>query len=753
MKVSRNFETLYKTEQDPWNIGDARSNRYDFYFNKIIEGSRSRHSILDIGCGIGAFLARFKDEFSQLNGVELSREAIKKGESKYSFIRFHEASADNLQSTPLESQQFDTIIFSDVIYYFNETSKNNSLKWIADHLAPDGLAFIAAWCPGAKYLEHDELKRLIERYFAIEFEESINSQHGVFLARRKKHFIAITIDYETWHPIPKNKSIDWQKDIFEPTQRLLEIFNRQQVPMTIMAEMGEYFWLKENMPHLSQAMEEQWKQLVKDGHDIQLHLHPNWLPELGAHYQNGHWTWDWSKSKAADFPGSLSELIEKCKITLESILGPVDPNYQVTSFRAGAYQAQPFKPLYDALVANNIFCDSSVYSGGYSEDRGYDYTLAYSRHQPYFANAYDPQLKAPPAEQGIVEIPIFTYKPNQRWFMDDAEGNSFASRLINYLKNHDQDSTELYRIKKRLKKIARICYFRSKPLIRWIHPLIPKSWMYLFAPYGPETLASNQYFVLIGHTKSELHYDALEQNIKQLASDPRFEPVTLSAMAIQARRELSSVARGSAREEADYQSQREYEAIMGEERNERQSHYLQGKIPLDRQHILDLGCGAGYWSNRISQLLPRSKVIGIDWSQEFISKAQNEYSSDQVSFQTGDFSNLPFSDNLFDCVYADNTLEHSYDITQTLKETYRVLNEGGILLAAVPSDARCSAQICDNHTWKTYPHEVRMRLEVAGFKNIEICEIDTFLEFKMPPYPPSQDKMMYIKACKTIAEQ
>ena len=452
MKVSRNFEALYQTEQDPWKIGDACSERYNFYFKKVIEGSRSRNSILDIGCGMGAFLARFKEKFSQLNGVELSREAIRKGKSKHPFICFHKGSAEFLESIHLESHQFDTIVFSDVIYYLNDSSKNNSLKWIANHLTPNGLAFIAAWCPGGQYLEHEELKRLIERYFAIEFETLLDSQHGVFLARQKKHLIAITIDYETWHPVPENKSIDWEKDIFEPTRRLLEIFNREHIPMTVMAEMGEYFWLKENDSSLARTMEEQWKQLLKDGHDVQLHLHPNWLPELGARRQNGQWVWDWSKAKAADFPGSLLELIGRCKDTLESLLKPVDPNYQVTSFRAGAYQAQPFKPLYDALVANDIFCDSSVYSGGYSEERGYDYTLAYSRHQPYFANAFDPQLKAPPSEQGIVEIPIFTYSRNQRWFLDSNEGNLFASHLTNYLENRDNDSTELYRTKKRLKQ-------------------------------------------------------------------------------------------------------------------------------------------------------------------------------------------------------------------------------------------------------------------------------------------------------------
>jgi hypothetical protein len=41
-----------------------------------------------------------------------------------------------------------------------------------------------------------------------------------------------------------------------------------------------------------------------------------------------------------------------------------------------------------------------------------------------------------------------------------------------------------------------------------------------------------------------------------------------------------------------------------------------------------------------------------------------------------------------------------------------------------------------------------MRLENAGFVNIEIREVDTFKELGMPPFPPANDKMMYIRAWK-----
>jgi hypothetical protein len=85
-------------------------------------------------------------------------------------------------------------------------------------------------------------------------------------------------------------------------------------------------------------------------------------------------------------------------------------------------------------------------------------------------------------------------------------------------------------------------------------------------------------------------------------------------------------------------------------------------------------------------------------------------------------------------------------VERALREAHRVLSDGGVLVAAIPSDARNPGAVCLNHTWKTAPHEVRERLEAAGFADVAIQEVDTFRELGMPPYPPSLDRMMYVVA-------
>lgn len=756
MYLKRNFKKIYEDENDPWSIGDADSERYDFYYSLIIENSIKKNNILDIGCGYGAFLNRFSNYFQSLTGVELVKEAVEKASKKYGHIKFLQGSANQLSLLSALEIKYDTIIFSDVIYYMDGESKRKSLQWIADHLHDDGMAFIAAHCTGSKYLTFEELKILIQQYFFIEKEFFYEPRHAVFIVRKKRKLIAVTIDYETWHLSWPQNPIDWEKDIFTPTEKFIQMCRNNSIKLTFMPEMGEYFWLLENRPEIAEKMEKQWRELIMQGHDIQLHLHPNWLPELGASFREGNWFWDWDLAHCANYPHDLSALFRKCKETLENIIRPIKPDYKVNCFRAGTYRVQPFKRIYNALVENEIFCDTSVYKDGLAKERGIDFTLAYSSHQPYFANSYDPQLKAPPREKGIVELPIFTYKKGKRWFLDGEEGLNITHNINYYLKSKYKNTDEISIAKRsidRLRIILRKVYHKLHSYCTYINFLFPKLITRYFSQYEEEINVKNDYFVMIGHTKEKLNFDAIFKNLQQL-DNQGFEFVKLSDMAELAKKDLHnhSAFSNNSTEEAKAQYKREYDAIMGESRNEKQSFHLQNMIPKNCKRILDFGCGAGYWSARIANILPEAHVTGIDYGDDFIAKANKRYSSRQISFVKADFSQLPFEDASFDCVYADSTLEHAFDVDKVLKEIFRVLCNDGVLIALIPSDARNPEHICDNHTWKTAPHEVHMRLSDAGFTNITIDEFDNYKKFQQQSYPPADDKKMYVYAQKKDGE-
>ena len=195
-----------------------------------------------------------------------------------------------------------------------------------------------------------------------------------------------------------------------------------------------------------------------------------------------------------------------------------------------------------------------------------------------------------------------------------------------------------------------------------------------------------------------------------------------------------------------FQSQIEYDcpAILGEKRNWQQSFYAQDKIPLDRKYILDLGCGTGYWTKRLNDII--GQTIGIDMSEDFINKAREKYP--EIEFKKMDFHHLEFSDNSFDCVYADNVLEHSPYPQKVLSEIYRVLFNKGFFIALIPPDARNPQFSGFDHTWKTDKDEIEIRLQEIGFSNIQIEDINIVKKFKMSPYKASKNSMLFIIAWK-----
>ena len=65
-RSERDFDAVYREEEDPWSIGNADSERYNLYHDTISAAAALRSSMLDIGCGFGAFLARFQGEFEEL---------------------------------------------------------------------------------------------------------------------------------------------------------------------------------------------------------------------------------------------------------------------------------------------------------------------------------------------------------------------------------------------------------------------------------------------------------------------------------------------------------------------------------------------------------------------------------------------------------------------------------------------------------------------------------------------------------------
>lgn len=176
------FEDMYADEEqggyDSWfqedlsHLGKQISlmilNRYNF------------NSILDIGCGKGAFTHLLKKTNNRVVGVDISEAAILKAKSKYREVEF-------LQSTAEEAlrlqKKWDLILMMEVLSYLKNwkeviatAAERTSYLYISLYLPPKPIGFVKSF---------DGLKVACQKDFNITMELLWNKETIFILGKRE----------------------------------------------------------------------------------------------------------------------------------------------------------------------------------------------------------------------------------------------------------------------------------------------------------------------------------------------------------------------------------------------------------------------------------------------------------------------------------------------------------------------------------------------------------------------------------------
>lgn len=213
--------------------------------------------------------------------------------------------------------------------------------------------------------------------------------------------IIISGDYEVFG----NGTGDVMNCMIKPTNDILNICDRHGAKYTIFTEMCEYWAFKKYSKELEKVLgyvpheeiERQLKDAIVRGHDVQLHLHPQWID---AEYKNKKWilNYKWWRLPLAphglgskDDIKSLRGIFHKGKSDLEYLLKEVSPEYQCIAFRAGAYCIQPMEDVFKAMKEVGMYIDSTVHKWCYNIDDPdyYDFRNAYSNVEPWRAHPED----------------------------------------------------------------------------------------------------------------------------------------------------------------------------------------------------------------------------------------------------------------------------------------------------------------------------------------------------------------------------
>lgn len=99
--------------------------------------------------------------------------------------------------------------------------------------------------------------------------------------------------------------------------------------------------------------------------------------------------------------------------------------------------------------------------------------------------------------------------------------------------------------------------------------------------------------------------------------------------------------------------------------------------------VLDVACGTGYGTAVLGTVA--ASVTGLDISQDSVIEARRRYGKENVQYVVGDCYALPFDDESFDVVVANEMIEHVEDHDGLIKEIKRVLRPNGRFLVSTPN--------------------------------------------------------------------
>ena len=176
---------------------------------------------------------------------------------------------------------------------------------------------------------------------------------------------------------------------FAPMRKLVDIYNSHGIRGSFNAEVLQQLTFRqfENEHPELKSLADEWDEAVREtfrsGHDIQLHIHPQWSK---AEYADGKWklSGDWS---ILNYPiAEARSLIARGKDYLENLLRPLDPNYASISFRSGSWCIAPSPFMLNLLAEFGVVFDMSIVGGVRYDTRriALDYSNCEEDFLPYY---------------------------------------------------------------------------------------------------------------------------------------------------------------------------------------------------------------------------------------------------------------------------------------------------------------------------------------------------------------------------------
>ncbi len=118
--------------------------------------------------------------------------------------------------------------------------------------------------------------------------------------------------------------------------------------------------------------------------------------------------------------------------------------------------------------------------------------------------------------------------------------------------------------------------------------------------------------------------------------------------------------------------------VMSLGRDRQWKRHLVAFLPgISSPRCADLACGTGDVAFLLARRYPGGTIVGLDISMPMLDIARRRNRHENLRFECGDLSALPFPDASFDVITGSYALRNAPDLRSALGEVRRVLRPGG----------------------------------------------------------------------------
>jgi len=145
--------------------------------------------------------------------------------------------------------------------------------------------------------------------------------------------------------------------------------------------------------------------------------------------------------------------------------------------------------------------------------------------------------------------------------------------------------------------------------------------------------------------------------------------------------------------------------------------WLVKQINMEYLSICDMGCAEGDAVNQFSKMFFNCDVQGIDFSEQAVEKAKNNYPL--YNFSQGD---LNYINDIYDVVFSSNTLEHFRKPIEILKKMLYATKKYLILLVPFNEKERLSEHV-SSFTYDSFPLDIE-QYSLLYYKEIDCSNME-----------------------------